>query len=88
MLKQALELANKEGVILPKKVVVASSSEEQGRVVDVGSIESSESIFDIAPESFEAVKSILADAKVILWNGQLACLKNNNLFMAPLVWQK
>ena len=69
MLKQALELANKEGVILPKKVVVASSSEEQGRVVDVGSIESSESIFDIAPESFEAVKSILADAKVILWNG-------------------
>ena len=69
MLKQALELANKEGVILPKKVVVASSSEEQGRVVDVDSIESSESIFDIAPESFEAVKSILADAKLILWNG-------------------
>ena len=32
-------------------------------------IESSDSIFDIAPESFEAVKSILADAKVILWNG-------------------
>jgi phosphoglycerate kinase len=69
MLKQAWELANKEGVILPKKVVVASSSEEQGRVVDVDSIESSESIFDIAPESFEAVKSILADAKLILWNG-------------------
>ena len=26
-------------------------------------------IFDIAPESFESIKSILSDAKVILWNG-------------------
>ena len=69
MLKQALELANKEGVILPKKVVVAGSPEEEGRVVDVGSITSSDSIFDIAPESFESIKSILSDAKVILWNG-------------------
>ena len=69
MLKQALELANKEGVILPKKVVVAGSPEEEGRVVDIGSIKSSDSIFDIAPESFESIKSILSDAKVILWNG-------------------
>ena len=69
MLKQALELANKEGVILPKKVVVAGSPEEEGRVVDIGSIKSSDSIFDIAPESFESIKSIFSDAKVILWNG-------------------
>ena len=69
MIKQALELANKEGVILPKKVVVASSPEEEGRVVDISSIKSSDSIFDIAPESFESIKSILSDAKVILWNG-------------------
>ena len=69
MLKQALELANKEGVILPKKVVVAGSPEEEGRVVDIGSIKPSDSIFDIAPESFKSIKSILSDAKVILWNG-------------------
>jgi phosphoglycerate kinase len=69
MLKQALELANKKGVILPKKVVVAGSLEEEGRIVDVDSVKSSDSIFDIAPESFEAVKSILSNAKVILWNG-------------------
>jgi len=69
MLKQALELANKEGVILPKKVIVAGSPEEEGRVVDIGSIKPSDSIFDIAPESFKSIKSILSDAKVILWNG-------------------
>ena len=69
MLKQALELSKKKGVILPKKVVVASSPEEEGRIVDVDSIKSSDSIFDIAPESFDAVKSILSNAKVILWNG-------------------
>jgi len=69
MLKEALELANKKGVILPKKVVVAGSIEEQGRVVAVDSIDSTDSIFDIAPESFEEVKSIISEAKVILWNG-------------------
>ena len=69
MLKQALELSKKKGVILPKKVVVAGSSEEEGRIVDVGSIKASESIFDIAPESFDAAQSILSNAKVILWNG-------------------
>ena len=69
MLKQALELASKEGVLLPTKVVVAGSPEEEGRVVDIDSIKSSDSIFDIAPESFESIKSILSDAKVILWNG-------------------
>ena len=69
MLKQALELASKEGVLLPTKVVVASSPEEEGRVVDIDSIKSSDSIFDIAPESFNSIKSILSDAKVILWNG-------------------
>ena len=69
MLKQALELASKEGVLLPTKVVVAGSPEEEGRVVDIDSIKSSDSIFDIAPESFNSIKSILSDAKVILWNG-------------------
>jgi phosphoglycerate kinase len=69
MLKQALELANKEGVILPKKVVVAGSVEEEGTVVDVNSINPMDSIFDIAPESFDEVKSILQEAKIILWNG-------------------
>ena len=69
MLKQALELASKEGVLLPTKVVVAGSPEEEGRVVDIDSIKSSDSIFDIAPESFKSIKSILSDAKVILWNG-------------------
>ena len=69
MLKEALELANKKGVILPKKVVVAGSIEEQGRVVAIDSIDSTDSIFDIAPESFEEVKSIISEAKVILWNG-------------------
>ena len=76
MLRQALELANKKGVILPKKVVVASSSEEEGRIVDLGSIKTSDSIFDIAPESFEAVKSILSNAKVILWNGPVGLFEN------------
>lgn len=69
MLKQALELANKEGVILPKKVVVAGSVEEEGTVVDVNSINPMDSIFDIAPESFDEVKSIFQEAKIILWNG-------------------
>ena len=69
MLEQALELANKDGVILPDKVVVARSMEDKGSVVGINSIDSRDSIFDIAPESFSEVKSILEQAKIILWNG-------------------
>lgn len=69
MLEQALELANKDGVILPDKVVVARSMEDKGSVVGINSIDSRDSIFDIAPESFSEVKSILEEAKIILWNG-------------------
>ena len=56
--------------------------------MDIDSIESSESIFDIAPESFEAVKSILADAKLILWNGPVGMFEKQQFIQRHLLCGK
>ena len=81
MLEEALELANKENVILPNKVVVSNSIKGKARIVDVKSINPEESIFDIAPESFHFIEDIFKQAKIILWNGPVGLFEEPQ-FMA------
>jgi phosphoglycerate kinase len=69
MLKEALELANKDNVILPNKVVVSNSIKGKAKIIDVESVRPDEAIFDIAPESFNSIESIFIQAKTIFWNG-------------------
>jgi phosphoglycerate kinase len=81
MLKEALELANKENVILPNKVVVSDSVKGKARIVDVKSINPEDSIFDIAPESFHFIENIFKQAKIILWKGPVGLFEEPQ-FMA------
>lgn len=69
MLEEALELANKDNVILPNKVVVSNSIKGKAKIIDVESVRPDEAIFDIAPESFNSIESIFIQAKTIFWNG-------------------
>jgi phosphoglycerate kinase len=69
MLEEALELANKDNVILPNKVVVSNSIKGKAKIINVESVRSDEAIFDIAPESFHSIESIFIQAKAIFWNG-------------------
>ena len=71
MLEEALELANRNNVILPKMVVTADNIKQKGTIKSVDNIREDESIFDIAPESFEEQQDIFRKADTILWNGPM-----------------
>ena len=71
MLEEALELSNRNNVILPKMVVTADNPKQKGTIKSVDNIREDESIFDIAPESFEEQQDIFRKADTILWNGPM-----------------
>lgn len=48
---------------------LANLDEEYLRIGGVGTLRSEEEIFDIGPETIEEYKSILSEAKTIIWNG-------------------
>jgi len=81
MLSQARDLAIKDNVILPSHVVVANSVDSISRVAKINEIKHNEAIFDIAPESFLLVESIISSAKIILWNGPMGLFERKQ-FMA------
>lgn len=58
---------------LPVDGVMALSNfeEEYSRVGAVGTVRREEGIYDIGPETIEKFKSILSEAKTIIWNGPL-----------------
>jgi phosphoglycerate kinase len=50
---------------------LSNFDEEYLRVGGVGNVRSEEEIYDIGPETIEKYKTILRDAKTIIWNGPL-----------------
>ena len=71
MLEEALELSKRNNVILPKLVVTADNPKQKGTIKDLDNIREDESIFDIAPESFEEQQDLFRKADTILWNGPM-----------------
>ena len=71
MLEEALELSKRNNVILPKMVVTADNIKQKGTKKSVDNIREDESIFDIAPESFEEQQDLFRKADTILWNGPM-----------------
>jgi len=71
MLGQALELSKKNNVIIPEKVIVANSSNEEGIVTHVDKVKKGQSIFDVAPDSFVELRGLFENATTILWNGPM-----------------
>ena len=75
MLEEALELANRNNVILPKMVVTAENPQQKGTIKNLDNIQEDESIFDIAPESFEEQQDLFQKAIQFYGMDQWACLK-------------
>jgi phosphoglycerate kinase len=71
ILKKAKEL-NKE-IILPTDAVIAAEMKEESpeKIVDINSIPPDMAGYDIGPKSIEYFKSVLKDAKTIIWNGPM-----------------
>ena len=77
MLEEALELSNRNNVILPKMVVTAENPQQEGTIKNLNNILENEYIFDIAPESFEEQRDLFHKADVILWNGPMGLFEES-----------
>ena len=77
IIKKAKEL-NKE-IILPTDAVIAAEMKEESpeSIVDINSIPSDMAGYDIGPESIQYFKSVLKDAKTIIWNGPMGVFEVN-----------
>ena len=71
ILKKAKEL--KKEIILPTDAVIAAEMKEESpeKIVDINSIPADMAGYDIGPKSIEYFKSVLKDAKTIIWNGPM-----------------
>jgi len=77
MLKEALELSERDNVIVPKKVVTAKNTEQDGSIKFIEDLEEDDSIFDIAPQSFKEHQDLFDAASTILWNGPMGLFEQN-----------
>ena len=77
MLKEALELSERDNVIVPKKVVTAKNTEQDGSIKFIEDLEEDDSIFDIAPQSFKEHQDLFNAASTILWNGPMGLFEQN-----------
>ena len=77
IIKKAKEL-NKE-IILPTDAVIAAEMKEESpeSIVDINSIPSDMAGYDIGPKSIQYFKSVLKDAKTIIWNGPMGVFEVN-----------
>jgi len=78
MLKEALELAERENVIVPKTVVTAKNAQQEGSIKPIEDIEEEDSIFDVAPQSFKEHQYLFDAASTILWNGPMGLFEKNS----------
>ena len=68
---EARNLAEKDNVLLPDKVVVAPNKESEPREVSVETLKKEECIFDISPLYIDSIKKTFEEAKTIIWNGPM-----------------
>ena len=78
MLPEAAKLLKNPKIIVPHLVVVSYNPDKPGRLTSIDSIEKSEAIFDISPESYADLEIILMNAGTILWNGPLGFFEKEN----------
>jgi len=78
MLPEAAKLLENPKIIVPHLVVVSDNPDKPGRLTSIDSIEKNEAIFDVLPESFADLETILMNAGTILWNGPLGFFEKEN----------
>ena len=72
MAQSILTEAHKKGVVvfLPQDFIVANSSENHANAIRAKtSLKESDCIYDIGPQTSEALRTIIHNAKTVIWNG-------------------
>jgi phosphoglycerate kinase len=80
-----IDLTNPK-IHLPVDGVMAllNFDEEYHRVGAVGTLRREEGIFDIGPETIEKYRSIISEAKTVIWNGPLGNFEKDNFSKGTL----
>ena len=78
MLQEAAKLLENPKIIVPHLVVVSDNPDKPGRLTSIDSIEKNEAIYDVSPESFSDLETVLMHAGTILWNGPLGFFEKEN----------
>ncbi len=78
MLPEAEKLLENPKIIVPHLVIVSDNPDKPGRLTSIDSIEKNEAIFDVSPESFADLETVLMNAGTILWNGPLGFFEKEN----------
>ena len=76
---ELMDLAERSKVSfhLPQDVVVASSiGDDMGEIVPIGEIPSDKMIVDIGPLTMEDYASVIASARLVVWNGPMGVFEN------------
>ena len=74
---EARNLVEKDNVLLPAKVLVASNKESEPRETSVETLKKEECIFDISPLYIDSIKNTFAEAKTIIWNGPMGIFEED-----------
>ena len=78
MLPEAARLLKNPKIVVPHLVIVSDDPDKPGRLTSIDSIEKNEAIFDVSPESYADLETILMNAGTILWNGPLGFFEKEN----------
>lgn len=78
---QAKKLVEKENILIPERVIVASKNKLHSKEVHVESLNKEDSIFDISPLYIDSLKKLFREANTIIWNGPMGLFEDDKYFL-------
>jgi len=74
---EAKELAEKDNVLLPDKVLVALNKESEPREASIDSLTKEDCIFDVSPGYINTLEELFTKAETIIWNGPMGLFEED-----------
>jgi phosphoglycerate kinase len=67
----AKKIINHPKIVLPENVVVSKGGATNAQEKNINDLDDDDIIFDVGAQSIENFASLIADAKIIIWNGPM-----------------
>ena len=74
---EAKELAEKDNVLLPDKVLVALNKESEPREASIDSLTKEDCIFDVSPGYINTLEELFTKAETIIWSGPMGLFEED-----------
>ena len=74
---KAKKLVEKENVLIPDRVIIASKNKLNSKEVSIKSLNKEDIIFDVSPLYIDSLKELFKEAKTIIWNGPMGLFEED-----------